>query len=148
MLRLRRPVVNKPQVGVRGARSGQYSVAEAGVGCIWLMGVVEATVVDENLNRLSHIRLAGGLQEGGRQTYVATNVDLVRGLGISPHHAIRCELRAHARGLEGEQDGAIWRRRREVGPCHGRRVAHYLRAFDEVLERFRRLEGRQCWEAV
>jgi hypothetical protein len=140
--------VNEPQVGIRSAGSGQYSVAKAGVGCIWLMGVVEATVVDENLDRLSRIRLAWGLQQGARETYVATNVDLVCRFGISPHHAIRCELRAHARGLEGEQDGAIWRRSREVGPCHGRRVAHYLRAFDQILKRFRRLESWKCWEAV
>lgn len=66
MLWLRGPVVNEPQVRIRGAGPGQYSVAKAGMGCIWLMGVVEATVVDENLNRLSHIRLAWGLQQGAR----------------------------------------------------------------------------------
>jgi hypothetical protein len=135
------PVVDKPQVGIRGARTRQYPVAKAGMQRIGLMRVVIAAVVDENLEGLGEVRLDSDLSQGSRNTYVAANIDLICGLRVSPDHAIRCKLCSHARGLKCEEDCAVWRRRSEVGPCDGRGVAHYLRAFDEVFEGFRRLEA-------
>jgi hypothetical protein len=105
------------------------------------MRVVIAAVVDENLKGLGEVRLDSDLSQGSRDTYVAANINLVCGLGVSPDHAIRCELCSHARGLKCEEDCAVWRRRSKVGPCNGRSVAHYLWALDEVFERFRRLEA-------
>jgi hypothetical protein len=57
MLRLRRPVVNKPQVGVRGARPSYDSVAVARMRCIRLMRVVVTAVMNKYLKRLKGIEL-------------------------------------------------------------------------------------------
>jgi hypothetical protein len=57
VLRFRRPVVNKPQVGVRGAGPSYDSVAIARMRCIRLMRVVVTTVVDKYLKRLKGIGL-------------------------------------------------------------------------------------------
>jgi hypothetical protein len=74
-------------------------------------------------------------------TYVASNVHVVCGLSVSPDHSIRREMRLHARGLPCEDNSAIRRRIREVGPGNGRGVAHYLWALDEMFERFCGLKG-------
>jgi hypothetical protein len=83
-----------------------------------------------------------------RGTYITADVHIERGLSIGPNHTIRRKVRPHARRLECEDNCAIWRRGVEVGPCHGRRVAHYLGALDEVFESFGRLQGWQCRESV
>lgn len=81
-------------------------------------------------------------------TYISAHIHVVCALSISPHHAIRGEHIAHARGLPCEDDSAILGRGCEVGPRDGGRVAHDLRAFDEVLEGLRSLEARESREAV
>lgn len=54
----------------------------------------------------------------------------------------------HARGLHGEDDGAIGRGRVEEGPCHRGGVADDCRAFDEILEGLCRLERLQLRKAI
>lgn len=80
--------------------------------------------------------------------YIAADIHIECSLGIGPDHAIGCKVRLHARRLEREDDGAIRRRGREVGPRYRRCVAHYLRALDQVLERIGGLEGWDRREAV
>lgn len=75
-------------------------------------------------------------------TYIAAHVHVVCALSISPHHSVRRKHVAHARGLPGEDDGAIWRRGRQERPRNGRSVAHNLRTLDEVLEGLLSLQAR------
>jgi hypothetical protein len=146
VLRFCRLVVDQPQVGVGGAGSCGYPVAEARVHCVWLVWVVVAAVVDEDLERLGRVsRLAAAVKS---QSYVSAHVHVVGRLGIGPDHAIRGEVRVQARRLPCEDKGAVGWRRLEVGPRNGRRVAHNLGAADQMFERLRRLEGGECRKAV
>jgi hypothetical protein len=109
--------------------------------CICFMGIVVAAVVDEYLECLRGVNCTGRSHIACKITYVASNVHVVCGLSVSPDHSIRREMRLHARGLPCEDNSAIRRRIREVGPGNGRGVAHYLWALDEMFERFCGLKG-------
>jgi hypothetical protein len=52
VLRLCGPVVNEPQVGVRGAGPCGDPIAEARMDCVWLVRIMIPAVVDENLKCL------------------------------------------------------------------------------------------------
>lgn len=72
-------------------------------------------------------------------TYIASHIHIIRRLRIRPDHAIRGEMRLHARRLPCEDDSAILRWASEIRPSYGRGVADYLGTFDQVLKRLRRL---------
>jgi hypothetical protein len=66
VLRFRRPVVDEPQVGIRGAGPSDYSIAVARMRCIRLMGVVVTAVVDKYLECLRVTGLDAVLQSKAR----------------------------------------------------------------------------------
>jgi len=142
-----RPVVYQPKVGVDGAWPCCYSVAVACVHCELFVGVDVSTVMDGDLDVLGR-QISSGRARRESSTYVATHVDVEHLLDVRPYHAVRCIVRAHARRLPCEDNGAIGGWRGEVGPSHRRGVARDLRPFDEVLERLSGLQGWEGWKAV
>lgn len=147
VLLLGRLVVDEPQVGVDGARPGGEAVAESRVHGERLVGVVVARVVDEDLQCLDQVSKAAAAA-GRVGAYVAADGHVEGGLGVGPDHAVGRKVRAHARGLPCEDNGAVLRGGCKVRPRDGRGVAHNLRPLDEVLDRLLRAQLRQHGEPV
>jgi hypothetical protein len=104
VLGLCRSVVNQPQVWICSTGACRNPVAVACMHCIWFVRVVIAAILDKNLKCLRDVSQLRGAQHGLYYTYITANGHIVRDLGISPDHAIRCKLRLHARWLESKED--------------------------------------------
>lgn len=143
-----RPVVYQPKVGVDGAWPCRYSVAVTCVHCELFVRVDVSTVMHGDLDTLKRVVSSTPDETDERSTYVAAHIHVKHLFNVCPHHAIRGVVRAHARRLPCEDDGTIWRRGGEIGPCHWRSVARNLRAFDEVFECLGRLQSRDSRIAV